>query len=43
MLLIDSLVNAYIQELTVETFIANDSFINEDKNLAIITGPNNSG
>lgn len=32
-----------LQELTVDTFISNDTFISPDKNIALITGPNNSG
>lgn len=32
-----------LQELTVETFVPNDSFSSQDKNISIITGPNGSG
>lgn len=32
-----------LQELTVDTFIANDTFVSSDRNIALITGPNGSG
>eukprot|EP01038_Epipyxis_sp_PR26KG_P012141 gene12141-16255_t len=32
-----------LQELTVDTFIPNDTYITTEKNIGIITGPNNSG
>ena len=32
-----------LQELTVDNFIPNDTFISREKNIALITGPNTSG
>lgn len=32
-----------LQELTVDNFVANDTYISPDHNIALITGPNNSG
>ncbi len=32
-----------LQELTVETFVPNDTYINGEKSIALITGPNSSG
>lgn len=32
-----------LQELTVESFVPNDTFAGNDKNISIITGPNGSG
>ena len=32
-----------LQELTVETYISNDTFLDTSRNVAVITGPNSSG
>eukprot|EP00605_Chrysophyceae_sp_TOSAG23-4_P002424 GSChrysophyteH1.ASY1.ANO1.2683.1 assembled CDS len=32
-----------LQELTVETYIANDTYLDPSRNVAVITGPNSSG
>jgi DNA mismatch repair protein MSH5 len=32
-----------LQEMTVDSFVPNDTFISTDKNVALITGPNTSG
>lgn len=32
-----------LQELTVDNFVANDAFLSGDRNVGLITGPNNSG
>jgi DNA mismatch repair ATPase MutS len=33
----------YLQELVVETFIPNDTFLSMEKNIGLITGANGSG
>ena len=32
-----------LQEMTVDTFVPNDTFVSPEKNVALITGPNGSG